>query len=430
MFALDIEEAIDYKIIIPVMIYSTGMIFYSKVPSVLIMLISIAFYFYIFIRLKNIHNLISSILIISFIAIPTSTVSVIGTNYGNLPLTWFNISVLLLFFLIGIKGEMSKKYFTSILIFGIFELIQSMFLPSLGNSLKQLLTIILFLFAFIIGAYIKKQAELRLLDELSEYYLIGTISVALQVIIQRSYIMATGHVIGHYAAMGTGRYAYAGLFGDYSFSNLYIASGVLLVFLQYVLKRKNSFLKFILLEIILISSMILVSARTGLFALVIILAIYCIFNFRLLNARLVMILIIVCVGAPTMLSRLLSVRGGQSLLDSSGRVSMYIEAIHYFTNKPIIGYGLGLQNLNQLAGLGAIHNFIIQYLVQMGLVGTMLFLVPLVMFLKDSLRWSMEYKWIFWLVIVGAMLIPDIVSSRFLYGVILLCMISSGCARR
>ena len=211
----------SWKIIIPMVLYSAGMIFYSVLPRVGVIVISLLVYLYILKMLKKDNNNIDSLILLSIIAIPTSTISIIGTNYGDLPLTWFNIIVLILVMLIGIKGKLNAKYFVSIMLFGIFELMHSLFMPSLGNSLKQLLTIMLLLFAFLIGSYVRNYSYNDLTEKMSIYYLYGTVSVAVQVFLQRFYIMATGHVIGHYAAMGSGRFAYAGLFGDYSFASLY-----------------------------------------------------------------------------------------------------------------------------------------------------------------------------------------------------------------
>lgn len=412
----------SWKIIIPMVLYSAGMIFYSVLPRVGVIVISLLVYLYILKMLKKDNNNIDSLILLSIIAIPTSTISIIGTNYGDLPLTWFNIIVLILVMLIGIKGKLNAKYFVSIMLFGIFELMHSLFMPSLGNSLKQLLTIMLLLFAFLIGSYVRNYSYNDLTEKMSIYYLCGTVSVAVQVFLQRFYIMATGHVIGHYAAMGSGRFAYAGLFGDYSFASLYIATGALLIFLQYVNKRKISLIRFVLVEGIMLSATLMVSARTGIFALAIVGLLYVILNFNKLNPRLVLVIIGICIVAPSLAGRLLSIRGGQDLLDSSGRVEMYMEALKFFADKPMLGYGLGLENLNKLTGLGAIHNFIIQYLVQMGIIGTILFLIPFYIFIKQTRRNPGIYMWLFWLVMIGAMFIPDIVSSRFLYAVILLCM--------
>lgn len=412
----------NWKILTPMIIYSVGMIFYSRIPSVIIMGISFMVVIYIYNILRKEYGYIDSLILLSIIMIPTSTISVIGTSYGSLPLTWFNVSIILAVGLIGITGKLSKRHFLMITLFGVVELFYSMFLPSLGDALKQLLTIILLLFSFFIGYYINNYSNSNMLDSMSNYYLYGTVSVALQVIVQRAYIMVTGHVIGHYAAMGTGRYAYAGLFGDYSFANLYIATGALLVFLEFVNKYKSSFFRFAIFEALMLFAMLMVSARTGIYAFAITIILYLIFNFKEFNTRLILVVFIGCLLTPVLMEKLLSIRGGQELLDSSGRFEMYLEALEYFENKPFLGYGLGLENLKQVAGLGAIHNFIIQYLVQMGIIGTFLFLLPFFSFLVQSVIKAGMYIWLFWLVVVGAMFIPDIASSRFLYGIILMCM--------
>ena len=92
-------------------IYSIVMLFYSLLPSMLIMEISFLFFMYAFITLKKYYNNIDTFIIMSVIAIPTSTISVLGTSYSGLPLTWFNLLVLLTVVLIGVEGKIDKKYF-------------------------------------------------------------------------------------------------------------------------------------------------------------------------------------------------------------------------------------------------------------------------------------------------------------------------------
>lgn len=75
----------SWKIIIPMVLYSAGMIFYSVLPRVGVIVISLLVYLYILKMLKKDNNNIDSLILLSIIAIPTSTISIIGTNYGIYP---------------------------------------------------------------------------------------------------------------------------------------------------------------------------------------------------------------------------------------------------------------------------------------------------------------------------------------------------------
>ena len=128
--------------------------------------------------------------------------------------------------------------------------------------------------------------------------------------------------------------------------------------------------------------------------------------------------------SPFILINLMKGRTGQNLIDSSGRVANYIRSWKLFCAKPIFGYGLGLNNLYLKTKLSVPHNFFIQYLVQLGLIDTMCLCYCFIVFIKESFREKSLGKWMFWMTAIGAMAIPDIVSSRFLFCIIVLCMAS------
>lgn len=409
---------------IVVLIYGSIMLFYSLLPSIVAAGIALLFFAYLYIVLKKKYSNIECLALMSVIAIPTSTISVIGTSYSSLPLTWYIMTILLAVFLIGIQGKLDRKYFLFAILFVVLEFVRALFTPSFFDAFKQYLIILLFLLGFLIGEYLKSYSNKRIHDDICYYYLIGTFCVALQVFMQRSYILIFGSVIGHYAVMGQNRVAYAGLMGDYSFTTLYLASGCLIVLVKYLTAKELGFAKFIIYEILLLSAMILVSSRTGLIALTITVAIYFMFNIRKLNPRVIFVLMICVVATPFLFNSLMASRGSQALFDSSGRLENYVEALSYWGDHVFWGYGLGLENLYAMIGIGVPHNFIIQYLVQIGIVGLIVIIIPIVHFFVNNI-WKANYnKWLFWLMAIGAMFIPDIVSSRYIYGVVLICMTS------
>lgn len=406
-----------------ILIYGSGMLFYSLIPSIIVAGISFLFFLYCYSTFSKEYSSIECLSLISIIFIPTSTISILGTSYSSLPLTWYIISILLAFILIGLQGKLDKKYFVFTFVFATVELVQ-IFVSSVSvfNALKQYLIIILFLFGFLIGKYLKIFSSDYIHEDVYHYYLIGTFCLAFQVFLQRFYIITLGSRIGHYAVMGQGRVAYAGLMGDYSFATLYLASGCLIVLLKHLNTKEIGFTKFILYEGFLLSAILAVSSRTGLVALAVTVFLYFAFNFRQLNSKLVLVLLICVVAIPFLFEKLMASRGSQALLDSSGRLDNYIKALDYWGNRFLFGYGLGLDNLYSATGLRVPHNFFIQYLVQIGVVGLVLIIIPVFWFFINDIRKSSYDKWLFLLIAIGSMFIPDIVSSRYIYGIILICM--------
>lgn len=413
---------------IVILFYGSTMIFYSLLPSIVTAGITFLFFAYSYTVLRKEYNIVESLALMSVIAIPTSTISIMGTSYASLPITWYIITIILAVFLICINGKLDRKYFLCAFIFAVAELIQLVLVPNIFNAFKQYLILLLFFFGFLIGKYLKDYSTKSIHYDLYRFYLLGTFCVAFQVFLQRSYILTVGSRIGHYAVMGQSRVAYAGLMGDYSFATLYLASGCLIVLLKHLNTKEIGFAKFVIYEVFLLSAIIAVSSRTGLAALVVTVALYFAFNLRQLNPKLILVLLICIVSIPFLFEKLMASRGSQALLDSSGRLENFAKALSYWEKHPLFGYGLGLENLHAATGLGVPHNFFIQYLVQIGVVGLVLVIIPICRFFINNVLRTNYDKWLFCLIAIGAMFIPDIVSSRYIYGIVLICMTGYCCS--
>ncbi|PQF21037.1 O-antigen ligase family protein [Enterococcus mundtii] len=423
------DRLVFRKIVLISIFFQTLMIFYTLIPPFLVAIISFCGFLYYTWNLKKFFNIADSLLLTSILYIPTSTISVFGTSYSNLPLTWHNIIILLLMMYIAIEGTMNRSYLIILLTFLFFGLISSIKLPFIGDAFKQLLTISLFICSFLIGKRFKVYGD-KLSDVGWKFYFIGVVSLALQVFIQRIYIVSTGDIIGNYAVMGINRIAYAGLMGDFSFAGLYLATGCLYAFIKYVHLKDWNLVYFITVEGFFISAMLFVSARTGLIALTITLVLYFLANIKNFSSAHILVLLFGVIAIPLTLSVLMRERGGQTLLDSSGRIDNYLLSLDAFSNKYFVGYGLGLNNLYNLVGLAVPHNFFIQYFLQIGIIGTVIILCSFFKFFTEEFRRSGYYKWFFVMITIGSMFIPDIVSSRFLFAIVVLCMMSATSANR
>lgn len=412
----------DVFIDICTLIFGSLMVFYQLLPSVVIAGCSILFFSLIYYKFSKKYRIIETLAISSIVAIPTSTISIVGGSYSALPLTWYNFFILLATCIIAIEGKLSRAYFVDVTLFAVFGLFGCISVPSFFNGFKQYLIIVLFLFSFFVGEYLKNFCEYNIQPVLIKYYTISCFCVAIQVFIQRAFIQSTGIIIGHHATMGKSRIAYAGIMGDYSFATLFLASGCLILLLEFACLRKTNLVKFVTREMILLYAMLLISARTGIVTFCITLILFFVFNFRKVSGRLILVSITCVCLLPVFVTKLMSSRGGQALFETSGRAENYMSALQYWLQKPILGFGLGLENLHDATNLGVPHNFFVQYLVQIGVVGLVLIMVPLIRFLKRDVLQVGYVKWLFILIAIGSMFIPDIVSSRYLYGVVLICM--------
>lgn len=408
------------------LLFGSGMIFYQLFPPIVVSLTSMAFFTFCFYSLKARYSVIETLVLLTIIGIPTSMISILGISYSIFPLTWYTTFILCSIFLIILTGKLRKSYFLSITFFAIIEFTLCLMANSFTDAMKQYLMIISFLFVFFIGEYLKVNVKNDCFyNDLRFLYLIGVFCVANQVLFQKFYILITGSVIGHYIIMGQSRVAYGGIMGDFSFATLYLASGCLLILLLYLNDKRFKFWLFFISESFLLLSMLVVSSRTGIVSLVITVVLYFIFNFKKIPKRMLVVLALGCTGVPILIDKILSSRGGQALLETSGRSENYLQSITFWLEKPLFGYGLGLENLYHSTGLAVPHNFFIQYLLQMGLVGLFLIIIPFIIFITNDVLGNNYSKWLFLLVVIGSMFIPDIVSSRFLYGIVLLCTIEN-----
>ena len=176
------------------------------------------------------------------LSIPGSFLSILGTPTSIFPLSWFIVFSLLLFFY-SLK-RVKKKYFFAILLFLLICMFSIFKSVTIIGLIKQAMMIILFMLSFIIGNNMSNDKEKHVLFKTSEkLYLISVISYTLQIFAQYISNNYLHIAIGNISYMGTGRISYAALFSDYSFSSLYIVSGMMIL-LIWVYKRQIKLLYF------------------------------------------------------------------------------------------------------------------------------------------------------------------------------------------
>jgi len=412
--------------ILVISILNSFFIFYQKIPNIIVGVLLAIELIFTLVYLRKYIGYYWSLLITSIIFIPLSFLSLLGSSTDSLPVSWFHVLVLILFVVATINTRASKSvfyYLIFIILFLIYGMINIVFLGTGFDGMKQVLMIVLFLFSFVIGTYASSKCNRDNFMLLKKTFIYSCITLSLQILIQYFSYSIFGLQIGYVSFMGGGRNAFAGLLSDFSFATLYLACGIFISFLDFLHFKSIQFWKFAIISGLLLLSAFFVSSRTGLFALIITLILYLIFYItrnNAVNKRLTTVLFLGTVAMAFVIVKLTQSRGGQSFLDDSGRMSDYLTGIRYWVGSPFLGIGFGLNHLTNNYGLTVPHNFFIQYLCQGGLIGLMLVCLPFAYFSINNCRKDNPYRWVFFLVIIGAMVIPDITSSRFLYFVVVL----------
>lgn len=396
------------------------LIFSNLLPSSMVAAILSGYTIISILLLKIRYNLFYSLLITSIYLIPTSFISILGGGTDEFPIAWFHLLILSLTILSLLKTRISRAY--HIYIFLYFSIIGLLcfFQNDIFDALKQFFVILFFLFSFYITEHVRKDKNREsYTTTIYDVYLGSSLAVSLQVIIQKIVVDNLGIILGHSDTYAE-RVAWGGLMGDYSFTTLYIATGIMLVILYYLEYKRIGLFAFIVLLSFLAYGQVSVTARTGWVALGAGVALYFFVNIKRINhSKLILVIIAFIIAIPYLYEMLLSSRG-TDVISSSGRTENYIVAIDYFLDNFFMGIGLGLKNLYQQTREGVPHNFFVQYLLQVGVIGTIIITLPFMYFWKLNIRKQSGIKYIFIVTFFGSMFIPDIVSSRFLYGVLIL----------
>lgn len=414
----------NFEIII-IFFYNLLMLFHQIIGLGITTVLGILFFIWFISRNIRVWNLFQKLIFLICIYVPTSFLSIIGTSYGSLPITWFNISIMMICILIILNGFSNGFYLQSVLLMISFGILSFFSSQDIIDSAKQLMNIILFILAFFIGENTSKWSSKQFILKLKRYYIVSVFSFSTIVMLQFIFKEFINIKLGYQAVMGINRVVFGGLMNDYSFATLYIATGSMLIFIEYIDGKSINTIKFIGLEIYFMIAMLIANSRTGLFALLVSVGIYLLVKVFKGNIKSIVILLGIIIIIPFILSYIVKSRGGQALLESSGRTSLFKLAIEIFYENPLFGLGLGTNKWMNYTGKVLPHNLIAQYLAQMGIIGSLIFYSNFVVLIKKYLKYRSEFWWVILLVLVGSMAIPDIVSSRFLTVLVIVTIASS-----
>ena len=406
-----------------VVIFASSLIIFSRVMNKIVVATFLLFFIASSIMYwKKRTTFLTSLMLTAIACLPMSFISILGTKTSSFPLSWFHVLIIFIGIYIFVRFGVNTVYLLIISIICAYLFVSSMFQPYVIDSLSQLLVIIMFLCSFLICDFYARNTHIQNTYLLAyKVYLASVLGFSLQVIFQYIAFNLCGIDLGRTAEMAQ-RTAYAGTFGDYSFASLFIATGILAMIIYYFNYRNGSLFLFIINEMLFFLALLITSARTGIVAFILTFMAFIIFRIKKINLFYLILIIIFGFGIPFYFKLLMASRGGnQSVLDGSGRTATYIMSFKYILKNPLFGNGLGAKNLFLNTGLITFpHNFFLQYILQIGFVGTgllisLLFIYSLNYFFHGGLS-----KWLVLLVFIGAMFIPDIVSSRYLGVLIIL----------
>jgi len=373
----------------------------------------------IYISSKKNENNSFALMKLCILSLPLSFVNIFGGSYSSLPVSWFNLFTVFLLTVFFTKILIRGKLITNPLSILSICMVLISVIPLLNSinfldGLKQFINVIISLMLIIISTNLKPLLNDSQKEKLMKDYIVATKVTALGLFIQIFYVNVVNDVIGTYVLYAGTRHTYSFLFSDASFLSLFLSTGALFVYFTKGKYGKTNVVWITEMGILILAS-ISTSARTGIFAFVVVFGLYSVIVFYklILKGSIKAIFIAVFSLIILIISYSLVVKVRQTdFLNDSGRFVINEAAFNVFLDNPLIGIGYGISSYNELVGTIP-HNIFFQSLAQGGLIYT----IPLCIFLFFVLWISYRrYKPIFPIllcVLIGAMLIPDIFNSRF-----------------
>jgi len=199
------------------------------------------------------------------------------------------------------------------------------------------------------------------------------------------------------------RIAFGATFSDFSFLSLFLISGACMSFVE----------KKYLSTAILIIASFLTSARTGLVAFMVAVVFFSLLEFKKrrsfaelfrLTVLMSFLLIVFFYFFPLIRQ--------ENLLGGSGRLLSYKLGIEKFIEYPLLGVGLGVESFKRIYGFTIPHNILFQLGLQSGFISVILYAMINIKALYISYKKNKVFLALL-TVVIGSMLIPDIMNSRF-----------------
>lgn len=315
---------------------------------------------------------------------------------------------LIIYILIILISALCKNYRINILVFLlalssiVFILIGVILSLDPIESFKNTLNLILFILVILVTfLYIDNNPTIKK-EEIHNYtnmYLSVCISLAIGLVFQylsfNIFNIRFGEIFNY-----SERTIFNLYFIPKSTLSAFVCSGAIIMLIR--LYKNFQLRSFIVFSLLLFANIINTS-RTGLVVLILVFTLYIIMNTKYIYKNyktflLILILIISFLGASELL---LESRTSTALLDDNGRFDLIFNSKEVIFDNLILGIGSSWPDLHKYGITMEIHNFVIQYLLQMGIVVTISLLFLLIYILSKTL-YSEYFYVILFVCLVGA----------------------------
>ena len=351
-------------------------------------------------------------------SLPLSFINIFGGDYSTMPISWFNVFILvgiiyLVFNLLiskNIKISLFSMYLLMFMFIIAIEIMRNI------QDINSFFTIIVpLLLLFLLSVYSDLNINhVKLIELYLDVIIASCISLIVQIIFYKFFNIKVGNVNAY-----SDRIAFSYLFSDFSFMSLFIGTGTSICIYKFINERKLIYLSLLFFTGY---CSIITSARTGIVAVIITFFMIVLKNIRIKNMLIYIISIpVVFFLINSSIKLMEKLRGGQALFDSSGRFETYYTAFQIFKDNIMLGIGIGInsyvtyvsQNISD-GNLIIPHNFILQSLVQFGVLGFIILALIIFCVIKVSLKFKDKSMFFAFLTsLIGSLFIPDILNSRF-----------------
>jgi hypothetical protein len=270
---------------------------------------------------------------------------------------------------------------------------------------------LLFSSSFISSSFISSGQGDSLLLKVGRYYTVAAILMSLGVVFQ---LFAYKYFNFRFGMIGdfSGRTGFSFTWNDYSFLSLFIASAIpFTANLQFKLK--------VFIIPVLLLGMVVTSARTGIFSLLVfymsLVFLRVLSDLVRFKLKKVYVLIFVALSFLSPLGYYLLVNYSSRLLNlnGSGRLEGYADAIYSIWDKPFFGFMFDVNSYMSLIGVLP-HNMFLYILAMSGVLGIFIFNTWLILLLYRTYAVSNGFSHAIYICFIGAQLIPSIYSMYFL----------------
>lgn len=361
-------------------------------------------------------SIFASYIALIIIVLPVSFRSIFCTGYDNIPIPWFYVLLLLLFAFQIIKRININIIILFIIVLLLFPLILS---HNIFEGIKEYLGYT----TFCVGALIAYGNRSNLTKK--EYgfhinlYINGIIFISFGIIMQYIALNYFGVKLFRITQYAHNRNLLLFLFYDMSGNTVYMATAVLFLLFSNIKGR-------IPLCLIIVVSMALTSARTGLFSLILVLTFITIFEKNKYVHKIPLLVFLLAIGIGG-LSILLTTRNAytsitEMISNNNGRNDLVQIALQRFFNNPFLGNGLDFGKQLKDEGFMVPHNAIVNLLAQSGVFITFLFLYVFICCTFYSRNHSeISLFWCCILCAIGSSFSPSFFDLRFFTVIIMLC---------